>query len=503
MKKRLEQPEHFSGRLRALAEESRVPFLASVAAGFAAHMFALTNKLPNHDDVESLFGKGATVTSGRWGLELVKTLFPDWSMPWIYGVISILLIAAAVCLMVRMLEIKSKTMQALTGVLVLSFPSLTGTFCFMFTSSSYALAFLLAVLAVYEFQKERLGTALLGGVFLILSLSIYQAYVAITASLFVLIMTKRALDAEEPVGKIICYGLKALGYMAAAVAVYYALTAAVFHFTGEEFNSYVTGNTNKQGLLGRVRMAYDAFLYVFTFRNFYLVPTEASRLLHIAFLALLVPVLLYLACRTRKPLHMALAAVLLLLLPLAMNCMYLIMSGESIHTLVLYSFVSIYLLAEMAAERLKEKPGVYARTVLSLMLSTAAAINILFANMCYLKLNLQFENAKAFYTVLLARAEATEGFDENCDLAVIGTQDNLLHSFPELDTDLLMGPPKNMINIYSRENFIRRYLGEDIPFAGEEEIERIKNDERFKAMAEYPYYGSVQIIDGHVVVKLG
>ena len=34
------------------------------------------NKLLNHDEIESLFGKGATITSGRWGLEPVKLLFP-------------------------------------------------------------------------------------------------------------------------------------------------------------------------------------------------------------------------------------------------------------------------------------------------------------------------------------------------------------------------------------------------------------------------------------------
>ena len=59
--------------------ENKVPFLASFAAGLLAHGYAFTNKLVNHDEVESLFGKGATITSGRWGLEAIKFIFPDAS----------------------------------------------------------------------------------------------------------------------------------------------------------------------------------------------------------------------------------------------------------------------------------------------------------------------------------------------------------------------------------------------------------------------------------------
>ena len=88
-------------KLNALRRDWQTPFCSALIAGLLAHGYAFTNKLLNHDEIESLFGKGATVTSGRWGLELVKVLFPDWSMPWIYGILSLLLISAAACLMLR------------------------------------------------------------------------------------------------------------------------------------------------------------------------------------------------------------------------------------------------------------------------------------------------------------------------------------------------------------------------------------------------------------------
>jgi len=66
-----------------------------------------------------------------------------------------------------------------------------------------------------------------------------------------------------------------------------------------------------------------------------------------------------------------------------------------------------------------------------------------------------------------------------------------------------MGPGQDLINIYSRENFLRRYMGTDIPLADVETVAALEKSEEFMAMAEYPYYGSVKKIDDCIVVKLG
>ena len=486
-------------KLNALRRDWRTPFCSALIAGLLAHGYAFANKLLNHDEIESLFGKGATVTSGRWGLELVKVLFPDWSMPWVYGIVSLLLISLACCLILSVLNIRSTVMRAVLPAIITSFPALTGVFCFMFTSSAYAWSFGLAVLAVFLFCKGGLRRTLLGAVLLVLALGIYQAYISLAASLLLLVMIRDTLDGEKPVFEIVRFGVKALAMLLGAVALYYLITLLVLRVTGTAFNSYVTENVNGAvSLPRRVRMAYDAFTYIFSFRNFSLITSEASRYLHIALLGLTLAALAGLALRGRRVLNAALLAVLLLLLPLSICCMFLIMSQESIHTLVMYSFVCVYLLMGIAAERVKGGAD-----WLCLPLCLVVLGNVYFANKCYLKMTLQYENARAFYTVLASRVERTEGFDEGCTLAVIGRQDNLLHTFPELDTELFMGVNRDLVNIYSRENLIRYYLGLDIPFADEAELAELAEDPRVLAMAEYPYDGSVQKIDNRIVVKFG
>ena len=509
MEKTFDTPlERALAQLRRYTARDAVPFISALIFGLAAHMFAFTNKLVNADEIESLFGKGATVTSGRWGLEAVKLLFPDYSMPWLYGLVSLVLLAVSVCLIVRLFDIKGRLTQVLLAGMITAFPSQTGTFCFMFTSSAYALAFLMAVLSAYLIARRGKALFPLAALLLTLSLSIYQAYIALTASFAVLCMAKRCMDGERAADTLL-FGLRALGMMLSALALYALVTFGVFRITGASFNDYVTDNANPLGLLGRVRMAYDFLVYYLSYREFALITGEASRRMHLVCMALCAAGLIRLCIEMLRA-KRALSAVVLLgctaILPLAVNCMFLAMSKGSIHTLVIYSFVAFYVLAAMLLERAFAGGAPLrraARDVIYVSLAVALMSNVYFANEVYLKMYLQYENAYSFYSILLSRVESTPGFDENTKLAIIGAQDNAITSFDEIDTGYIMGPSKDLINIYSRENFLRRYLGCDIRLASAREISMLEKTEYFAEMAEYPYYGSVRKIGDFVVVKLG
>ena len=493
-----------AGRMR----EFRLPFVAAMLFGLAAHMFAFSNKLVNADDIESLFGKGATITSGRWGLEAVKLIFPDASMPWLYGLVSLVLLSASVCLIVHIFEIKEALPRLLVAGLVTSFPSQTGTFCFMFTSSAYALAFFMAVLAVCLFCRGGRRGAACAVVLLALSLGIYQAYIALAASLFILRMLMACLDGREW-KNVLAFGLRALGVLILSVALYAAITLAVFHFTGAEFNDYVRDNANDRGLLGRVRMAYDFFVYYFTYREYALITGEASRWMHlllIAVCALALAVAAISRARQGEGLSAALMLVCVGILPLGINCMYLAMAKSSVHTLVIYSFVALYVLAAILLERVLGGGAVWrraARDAAYAALTLALVSNIYFANETYLKLYLQYEQAYSFYSMLLTRVQSVEGFDEECKLALVDREQTVaLTRYDEIDLGYLTGPSRDLVNIYSRENFIRRYLGSDIPLASPEEVKAVERTDEFTQMGYYPYANSVRRIGNIIAVRL-
>ena len=103
--------EKAAGSAADFLHHYRLPFFATFLLGLLAYGYAFTNKLVNHDEVSSLFTKGATVTSGRWGLGALDSIFPNYSMPWIYGLITVLLIALSVCVLISMFRIRNRLLQ--------------------------------------------------------------------------------------------------------------------------------------------------------------------------------------------------------------------------------------------------------------------------------------------------------------------------------------------------------------------------------------------------------
>lgn len=502
--------ETAAARLAGCFRQYRSAFLSSLLFGFLAYGFAFTNKLINHDEAHCLFAKGATVASGRWGLGALDTIFPNYSMPWIYGILTVFLIACAVCLLVSMFRIRNRLLQALLGGAVTVFPSLIGLFGYMFTSSSFGLSFFLAVLSVWLLQKRTLWYFLAAGASLVFSLSIYQSYISVAAALLVLVLIRKLLTGSKA-AEVLKLGIFYVAFLVAALLVYWVGTQAVLMLTGTEMGEYASGNFtfSPSGILRGAFIAYRNFAYTFLYPFQGLVPTDFSRLLHAVLLALC-PVLLVLLCRHKKPdlCQLLLLGALVAVFPLAINCMYMITSEDSIHTLVLYSFAVFYVfilvLADLCLEAELRKP--VSKAVLNgvtLCLSLVIVINTYVANQAYLHLHLRYENAYAFYTSLAADIKLQPEFNEETRLAVVGgyrQPDFYTEQFTHIH--LITGAYGFVPDSYSAEDFLTCYVGFPVPFATEAETEAIRQSPEFALMPVYPYYGSLRSFGDILVVKL-
>ncbi len=550
--------------------EYRVAFAASLLTGFGAYMFAFTNKLINHDETGCLFTKGATVSSGRWGLGLLDSIFPNVSMPWIYGVMAILLVSTAICVMLRIFSIENKLLQVLLAGTVMVFPSLIGTMGYMFTAAPYMLAFLLSVLAVRfvqlaqlkeprmkaagadaeischsqtfkrrkqpvwisrffsrgdggndpAFSRSRLIQRFLkytlpGAVCCIASLSIYQPYISVTASLLVLLLITQLLHGEKTAA-VIRRGFFCLGFLVVCLGLYYAATLCFNWLLQVQLNEYASTRLrlDLSSIVRSILLAYNAFFESLRSGLHGLIPTDLSCWSH--FLLLICCALLFLlwgiSRQTAEAGRYALLAALVALLPLCINCMYLLSSPDAIHTLMLYGFVAVYILAAVLAQvclplfpqgRLFRWLRQGALHGLTLLLAVIVAINLYIANAAFLNLHLRYENSMAFYTALLAQLEQTPHFDETTKLAVIGDyREPAFYSEHLPFTDTITGIKGFSPDTYSNNYFLEYYLGLSVPFASQEEISRIRAGEEFAQMAVYPYYGCIKIIGDICVVKL-
>ena len=275
--------ERLSGRFLTWLWENKVPFFSSLIFGLIAHMFVITNKLPNHDDVIYLFGKGATVSSGRWGLELLRHVIPDYSMPWLHGITSLILLSVSICIIVELFHLQSRLGQILLSALIISFPSQVGTFCYMYTSSSYAVAFLLCVLCVREAAKESWKDWLVSALLFTLMLSIYQSYLSIASSLMILLLIQELMTCggETRFLSVLKRGVLFVAILLVGFEVYRLSITVSLTLFGDSVNQY--SNEAKEmapAFPGSILVAYRFFVFNLTSRYNMIIVSKTSRLIH-------------------------------------------------------------------------------------------------------------------------------------------------------------------------------------------------------------------------------
>ena len=480
--------------------EDRLPFLAALGFGLAAHAFFLLNKIPVDDDLPNLFSKGATTVSGRYGLELLRLVLPDVSMPWIYGLMSLLLLAAAVCLTVRLFKLKSPVLRLLLAGVLLCFPAETGTLCYMFTAVPYALALLLTVAGTSVFIEGRRGRWLLAPLLLAFSCSIYQGYFAFASSFCVIWMIRRLAVEKREARAVLLEGLRLLGMLLLSVALYgLAILVAArllgLPLLGEAVNA-------RQSLPLRAAVACSAWLKTLFRGYFGYVASGAARLVHVLLLLTAGAALLLRLISDWERRRWLLLCLCLLLFPLSCYCLYLLADNSYIHALALYPFASLYVLCAVLLDG-AETPKTL-RTLGCLALSLVLVQHIYFANAFYLRARLQYENTCALYTAVLTEVFETPGFDENSRLALIGEPNTGRTRFDEqFDFARFTLPGVNITDTRQAENVIRVYLGFELPFASEAERSALAESAELAAMPVWPYAGSVRKLGDVIAVKLG
>lgn len=491
----------------------RVPLLGTWIPGLLAYMFAFTNKLVNHDDAFYLFGKGATVESGRWGLSFLSLIFPDVSMPWIYGVITLALLSVSICICIRLLSIRNKLLQFLLAGITVTFPSQIATFAYMFTASSYAVALLLAVLAAYLLTLDRKSLWLPALLCAILFCSIYQAYIAVTSTLLVLHLVNLLLRTDTPEKKVLTRGIAYVAFLALTLGIYWVVTNCIWSFNGIGAGLLAQGalSSSLPGILSRIRTAYLMFREILFLGELQLVATPFSNLIHFLVLFLSGLEFVVWVLHNKKWPRILFLLFLLAILPLSICCMYLFVHPLTVHSLVVYGFVFLYYLVAILLEAGQLIPTAieslhkYRRfyyDVIQIGLALIITCNTYIANAAYLNLYLQYQNTYSLTTSMAAALQDMPGFTEDSKVA-IASRDPFPAYWSENDYCplYLTGITGIILGDYAIGSMVEYYNGFALNIVSEEEMERIMETDAFRDMPVYPSYGSIQKINDVFVVK--
>lgn len=496
--------------LKKVDRRYKVGFLAALTVGLLAHAMALVNKYSFHDDVGCLFSAGATFSSGRWMLGYLHALEKAFygscsiSIPMVNGLLSLLCIAISACLIIYLLELKSTPACIGVGGILAAFPVVCGTFGYMFTAHYYMLGYLMGiagtVLVCRGTKWYLLPVAL---VLQTCAVGVYQATIPVMLSLMVLWVFARCWDNE--IGWLQFWRdiLRLLADCVAFMVLYFVINKLCLTVHRVALNSYLgissMGSESVGTYFSRALLAVKLFfspsvgdsaeIYLFRLRELYW---------FILLFAGMGIVLKAVKLGFSRGLRLLLPA---LVLPLAVNFIYVMCSQADAHTLTLYGQVGTLILLGFLADRLELRP---LRVAGAAALLVCLVMFVRLDNALYLKAEFEQTRTIQYYTAMVAQIKSADGYEDDLPVALVGlgnNQDSTVQNIEQLDAIRVIPyyGEKTLVNNYRVTTFISRWCGFSPQYADPEPFATLPE---VSQMPCYPDDGSIQVIDGTVVVKI-
>lgn len=501
---------------KKLSPSFKVAFIAALVAGLIAHMYMFTNKLPNFDDLIGIDNFGVTFKNGRWFLWIVGAVAYHldfvFSLPWTNGMLTLIILGISAGMIADLLDIKSKTANALLGAALVVFPSWTSTFFYMFTAPYYALALFMSVVSVYFMVRYKKGI-FVSAILLACSLGIYQSYLPFTATLYVVILFLMLFDDKYGYLDILRKSLLYLCSMIAGTVVYFICMKLSLLITGQELNSYKGISTMGTFELARIpeigRTITVNFFGIFLNNNMEISYNYITKGMYfVLYIASLVMVLHLLIVKIKK--HDILKAVETIVLfgiyIIAINSIY-IMCEDGIYSLMYYSYAFLMIFPLALLDRCirgeKKIQWIGMEYVVTVVVFIGVASYCHFANGEYLSMQLSYEQAASYYTTMITQIKSVDGYRDDMKVVFSGLDivDKTLYRNEIMNTFSMSGRDDALAEAYSKQNFIRYYCGFDAETADIDVLSEISKT-KLAQMPSYPNAGSIQVMDDVVVVKL-
>ena len=502
-------------------QRTRWTLTAAAVTAVAAYGYGMLNNIVNYDAAYNIPLYSGGENSGRWTLGLLSRLAEQlhigYSLPFFNILISLLMLSLAAVLLCRILELTSRRACVLVGIVLLSFPAVASMTFFAYTIQYYAFAFLLITAACLLVERRQtLLSYLLYSLLLAFSVGVYQAFYPFAIMLAVLAVLVDCLKPESRPQAVLKKGLL---YVAAILLSYFWYRLglkATLAISGQKLTAYQginqMGHIDLRSLPGMLKDMYLHF-FLLPARDYLSLSAEPITKICIALLLLGSAMMIALGWREKNPRKWAELAVLLLIaLPISSNLIILMVPYGTTYTLMGMGLISLFLLPILLWEKLQfPKPRLrrFFGTALAAVLLLSSLEYVYLSNGCYRALewhNIQTEN---YYTTLITRVKSLDGYDESFPVVYAGS---VIHddSYYDLWSETIFNyggmrqfdsqdPANNGFNEYSRDRFVRTFLGYSIHPINANEAQ--KYESVLNEMRSYPNDDSIRITDGIVLVK--
>ncbi len=499
--------------------------IATFVWGLLTHSYIFLHSSFSHDSLNEF---NAEVFGNAWRIQLGRVFVPIYrffirdaiTLPWLIGVLSLLYISLAVFLTVKLFDVRSSVLMVfVSGIFTANITVIATAATYIHDLDCNMLSLALAVLSVYLWKKYARGF-LYGMLPLCISIGLYQSYISVAITLIIMYLVMRLLDGED-FGVVFKNGIKSICMIIGAGVLFFVATKTILYITGI---SLKTGNYNSidtvlsmsipeiiyTAIKGYIRTCYFILTRSFTY------PQTVIIVVHAIMIAISGVIVLYRVFQKDiKIKEKILILILIALLPISMNIVYPLTGGMS-HDLMEYGFWLVYLfvllIAWWAVERFELlKPSLrFLQRLASICLVFVVLWgNVQTANTAYLKKELEQKANLSLFTRIVYQMENCDGYiTGETPVVFVGTPDALLDTIPGFEQISNMTgcwdsfvPNSNSRGRY--QAYFDYILLNPAIMADSEIWSQMQDNDEVVNMPCYPVAGSVAIVDGILIVKMG
>ncbi len=500
-------------------------FLYTFMIGLVAHGYCFLNLMVSHDSLNDFFvsDKWERASFGRIFYSIYISLTRGRIvLPWLIGILTLCWISIAVYFIVKMFCIKKSGLILLVSGICVTNPTVYAlSATYIHDLDADMLAMMLSVAAVYLWSKaiEKKGdkksvfvALLLAAALQSITLGIYQSYISLTITLIVIISMKDLLR-EKECKDVLSNGFYGIAMLIVAAILYlfelkiFEVLTGISTMNSQTYNGVgnlsqiLTGN-----VFGNIVNTYKSFLDAFKKLILTSYPENISLMIHAVFVVCIAVISITGISKIEWK-SKILFVVLALLMPFGMNTTYFLSNGVG-HILTQYAIWMLYLLGlvlvlwmeKAEAMSASAKKWIYIIALGCLCLTVGE--NIQTSNTIYMKKDLEYQSTLSYMTRVVDRIEEyPEYIPGETPVMFIGEKvQGITRSGFERYSVITGVNSTSSITYYDvYEDYFEYVLGRPISFHYDEAF---KNDERVIQMPSFPQGGSVEMIDGVLMVKL-
>ena len=490
-------------------------FVAGLLVGLLAHLYKISNWLPNWDGLVFRYDAQNMVALGRWFLPVVCSFSSFYDLPFLNGLIAIVFHALGAVCICRILNVRRKITACLIGGVIVSFPTVTSVMMYSYIAAGYSIAFFLSVLAAHFLTRER-PHYLLAAVLIALSMGIYQAYVTVTIMLVLLKLIDDMLYNHVDLGTAFKKALPMLLSGAAGAVLYAVVLKVLLSVLSVRLLDYQ--GIGSSVALSSINLRDSLYVIKETFLNcffdlsgginvyvalniFVLFATLAYSVVHIAKEQL-----------CKKPATLISIILLCLFLVVSAGALAFINAGIDYHNLMRMAYVVFYLFFLILYERGSGTSETHTRIKCWVVLLAGLAImtnQVVIANVSYHKAQMAYEKSYGVLMRIADRIEQTPEADGCSRLLVLGALENSEAYSVNLPPDItgitdgyIIRADDESVNQSILCSALSDYCEKDYTFVSGTEKDRFAQREDVRAMTSWPSGDCVAVIDDTLVIKL-